>query len=89
MERVLCPDKLDADPNSPSAEKEYKYWQKTFDNFIDEGGEQAPDRFRCLTKYVSASVHENFANAANFDEAILACIRQNLCETEKCDRPIF
>ena len=72
MERVLCPDKLDADPNSPSAEKEYKYWRKTFVNFIDECGERAPDRFRCLTKYVSASVYEYFADAANFDEAILA-----------------
>ncbi|XP_042234811.1 uncharacterized protein LOC121874649 [Homarus americanus] len=26
MERIFCPDKLDVDPNSTAAEKEYKHW---------------------------------------------------------------
>ncbi|XP_042243366.1 uncharacterized protein LOC121880275 [Homarus americanus] len=70
MERILCPDKLDVDPNSPAAEKEYKHWRKTFENFIDECGDRALDKLRCLTKYVSATVYEYFADATEFETAI-------------------
>ena len=70
MERILAPEKLTADPSSQSGEKEYKYWKKTFDNFITECGNDAPDKFRCLVKYVSASVYEHFADSSTYDEAI-------------------
>ncbi|XP_042212521.1 uncharacterized protein LOC121859652 [Homarus americanus] len=70
MERILCSDKLDVDPNSPAAEKKYKHWRKTFENFIDECGDRAPDKLRCLTKYVSATVCEYFADATGFETAI-------------------
>ncbi|XP_042210117.1 uncharacterized protein LOC121858922 [Homarus americanus] len=86
MERILCPDKLDVDPNSPAAEKEYKHWLKTFENIIDECGDRAPDKLRCLTKYVSATVYEFFADATEFETAIqvlekLATRRQRPSET--------
>ncbi|XP_042233747.1 uncharacterized protein LOC121873934 [Homarus americanus] len=70
MECILCPDKLDVDPNSPATEKEYKHWRKTFENFTDECGDRAPDKLRCLTKYVSATVYEYFADATEFETAI-------------------
>ena len=70
MERILCPDKLNADPNNEEAEKEYNYWKKTFDNFISECGSRAPDKLRCLTKYVSASIYEYISETSTYEEAI-------------------
>ena len=64
-------DKLDIDPNSLNVE-EFLHWRRTFNNFILECGERAPDKFRCLTKYVSASVFDYFADETTFDSAIAA-----------------
>ncbi|XP_042221312.1 uncharacterized protein LOC121865821 [Homarus americanus] len=68
MERILCPTN-DVD-QIPQLLKEYKHWLKTFENFIDECGDRAPDKLRCLTKYVSATVYEFFADATEFETAI-------------------
>lgn len=70
MERLLTPDKLDVDPNSTNAEKQFNYWKKTFDNFINECGDRAPDKLRCLIKYVSASIYEHFAESTTFESAM-------------------
>ena len=64
MEKILCPDQLNTEVNSPNAEKEYLHWKRTFNNFIEECGERAPNKLRCLTKYVSATVCEYVADAA-------------------------
>ena len=48
MEKIFCPDKLDIDPNSLNAEKEFLHWRRTFDNFILECGERAPDKVPCF-----------------------------------------
>ena len=33
---VLAPDRLKADPNLPTSEKEYQHWKKTFEYFLEE-----------------------------------------------------
>ncbi|XP_042218088.1 uncharacterized protein LOC121863481 [Homarus americanus] len=48
MEKLLRPTRLDIDPNSPTAAKEWKHWHRTFINFIEEYGENAPDKLRTL-----------------------------------------
>ena len=70
MPKILTPDKLTTEPNDTQAEKTYKHWKKTFENFIEECGDEAPDKLRCLTKYVSGQVYEYFSDADTYDAAI-------------------
>ena len=44
--KALRPSKLDLDPNSVTAAKQWKHWKRTYDNFIAECGGDAPDKFR-------------------------------------------
>ena len=70
MNTLLKPAQLDLDPNSPSAAKEWKHWHRTFRNFINECGENAPNKFRTLFKYVSHNVYDYIEDCANYDAAI-------------------
>ena len=70
MTKILAPDKLTAEPNQETAERHYRHWKKTFDNYIEECGENAPDKLRCLTKYVSPNIYEYFSEASTFELAI-------------------
>ncbi|XP_063872039.1 uncharacterized protein LOC135106710 [Scylla paramamosain] len=47
-ESLLKPCRLDTDPSSPTAAKEWKHWHRTFQNFIEESGEAAPNKLRAL-----------------------------------------
>lgn len=42
MKWLLCPDRLNIDPNVVDVEKEY--WKFTFNNFIDECRENTPNK---------------------------------------------
>ena len=70
MEKLLKPARLDVDPNSPTAGREWKHWHKTFSNFIEECGENAPDKFRTLVNSVSYSVFEYIEDCTDFESAI-------------------
>ena len=39
MNKALKSSRLDVDPNSPTAAKQWKHWKRTFDNFITECGD--------------------------------------------------
>ena len=69
MDTLLTPARLDLDPNSPSAAKEWKHWHRTFRNFIDECGENAPIKFRTLVNYVSHNVYDYIDDCADYDAA--------------------
>ena len=70
MEKLLKPARLEVDPNSPTAGREWKHWHKTFANFIEECGENAPDKFRTLVNSVSYNVFEYIEECTDFDSAI-------------------
>ena len=70
MDTLLKPARLNLDPNSPSAAKEWKHWHRTFINFIDECGERAPNKFRTLVNYVSHDVYDYIEDCADYDAAI-------------------
>ena len=70
MDTLLKPARLDLDPNSPSAAKEWKHWHRTFRNFIDEYGENAPNKFRTLVNNVSHNVYDYIVDCADYDAAI-------------------
>ena len=41
MVRIICPDKLNNDPTSQAAEKEFPFRPKTSRNFIEKCGDRA------------------------------------------------
>lgn len=75
METLLKPQRLDLDPNSPSAAKEWKHWLQTFTNFIRECGERAPDEHRTLVNYVSHNVFEYIEDCPDYESSIEALNR--------------
>ena len=68
MSKVLKPSRLDVDPNSPSAAKQWKHWTRTFDNFITERGDSAPDKFRLIVNFVFADVCEYLEDWTSYDD---------------------
>ena len=58
------------DPNSPSAAKEWKHWLQTFTNFIEECGEDAPDKYRTLINYISHNVYEFIEDCSDYESSI-------------------
>jgi hypothetical protein len=70
MDTLLKPARLDLDPNSPTATKEWRHWHRTFTNFIDECGEKAPDEYRTLVNYVSHNVYEYIEDCKDYKSAI-------------------
>ncbi|XP_076055154.1 uncharacterized protein LOC143033545 [Oratosquilla oratoria] len=70
MEKLLKPAPLDLDPSSSTAAREWRHWYKTFSNFIQECGENAPDKLRTLVNCVSHNVYEYIEECTNYDSAI-------------------
>ena len=68
MERYLKPDRLDVDPNAGDADKQYKHWKKTFDNFLASLPE--PQKLSILINFVSARIYEYISDIDTFEEAI-------------------
>lgn len=71
MEKLLKPVRLDLDPNSPSAAKEWKHWLKTFNNLV-ESMEEVTDaqKFNILINYISPLVYEIISDCEDFESAI-------------------
>ena len=55
--RYLQPEKLTIDPNSHLAEEEWKFWLKTFTNFVEAlpRGENTVDKLKVLTAHITSS----------------------------------
>ena len=70
MSKLLKPSRLDTDPSSPTAAKEWKHWHRTFINFIEESGENAPDSLRALINCVSPTVYELIEDCTTYESAI-------------------
>ena len=66
--KALKPSKLDLDPNSPTAAKQWKHWKRTFDNFIAECGTEAPDKFRFVINFISHEVFNYVEDCGTFEE---------------------
>ncbi|XP_071836380.1 uncharacterized protein [Apostichopus japonicus] len=69
MDRILRPERFDADSNSENAAKAWKHWFKTFENFISFlTGE--PNKLCILTNFVSPKVYESIADCTTYETAI-------------------
>ena len=80
MDKVLKPDRLDVDPQSLTAEKVFKHWKKTFDNFLTQleainPGRQPAERVEInkldiLTNFVSAAVYCCIEESTTYTSAV-------------------
>ena len=66
----MKPEKLDLDPTSPTAAKEWKHWKRTFDNIIAVCGEQASDKFRSIVNFISHNVFDYIEECTTYETAI-------------------
>ena len=71
MNRLTKPERLDLDPSAPNAGKEWRYWRRTFDNFIIECGiDPVPNKHRIITNLISANVYEHVEDCIDFQSVI-------------------
>ncbi|PIK34785.1 hypothetical protein BSL78_28388 [Apostichopus japonicus] len=73
MERILRPERLETDPNSNSASKEWAHWIKTFENFVQvlptpSTGEI--DKLSILTNFVSPRIYETISECTTYGAAL-------------------
>ena len=67
MSKLLKPERLNLDPQSPNAAKDWKYWFKTFENFIIMCGTDAPDKHLSLINLISSDVYEYLEDCTDYD----------------------
>ena len=86
MDKALKPIRLDLDPSTPNASKQWKHWKKTFENFmtelveaVPEGGRQ-PNKLRALQNNVAPSVYEYIDDLTTY-EACIEKLEALYCKT--------
>ena len=74
----LQPEKLTIDPNSHLAKDEWKFWLKTFSNFVEAlpRGENTVNKLKVPTAHLSAPIHKLISEETTYESAITAL--QNL-----------
>ena len=70
MERLLRPERLDADPSSSSAGKDWLHWIRTFENFLTVLPRDELNKLQVLTNYISPPIFEYIEHCRTYDEAI-------------------
>ena len=69
MDRFLKPERLDADPNSPTATQEWNHWHRTFKSFLSSIESLNPDKLDTLINFVSPTVYGYIADCKTYDSA--------------------
>ena len=72
MAKHLRPDKLDVEVRSSTAENDYKYWFRTFSNYLTAVKKQAHDtnELDLLINFVTPKVYAHIAEELTFDNAV-------------------
>ena len=58
MEKILHPERFEADPNAENSTKRWQHWLKMFENFLKSIADQEPDKLKVLINFLSAEVFE-------------------------------
>jgi len=70
MYRLLRPNRLNVDPDSPDAAKAWRHWSRTFTNFLNGlTTEGQPDKLAILINFVGPSVFELIADCSSYESA--------------------
>ena len=77
MERVLRPQRFEADPDDSSANKQWSHWFQTFKNFLQSlHTEDAPmsdsSKLSVLINYVAPNVYEYISDCTTYTAAVKA-----------------
>lgn len=72
MERLMRPDRFDADPNAPDATKQWNHWFCTFSNFLDEVQTLQPRKLKMLYNYISPAIYDLISEYETYEDAIEA-----------------
>ncbi|KAJ0178188.1 hypothetical protein K1T71_006011 [Dendrolimus kikuchii] len=74
MEKYLKPDRLDIDPSSSSASKEWEHWKRTFENFLKASESTSGQVPRCnldlLINHVSSNIYTYIAECTDYSQAM-------------------
>ena len=90
MDKYLRPARFDYDPHVVGADKQFKYWLRTFQNFVGtvdvpNPTDASPDfKLTALINYISANVYEYITDCNTYDDAIETLTRI-LCQTRTFD----
>ena len=81
MERYLKSERLGIDPNTTDADKTYKHWFRTFNNFLEslstsntasssQSSTQTVNKFNLLINYIEPNVYKFISECEAYDQAI-------------------
>lgn len=70
MDRLLKPQRFDAEPNTPSARALWIHWHKTFTNFLNSITEKQVDRLSLLVNFISPKIYLHIIDATDYEAAI-------------------
>ncbi|KFD60433.1 LOW QUALITY PROTEIN: hypothetical protein M514_27390 [Trichuris suis] len=70
MERLLKPERLDVDPNSPTAPEEWKHWRATFEHFLEVLPPGSVNPKAPLVNHVSPRIFSSFTEAKSYEDAM-------------------
>ena len=70
MEKLLRPDKFNEDPSSSQATAAWRYWKKTFENFVRAAKVEDDQKLDVLTNFVGLTVYEIISEVTTYNEAI-------------------
>ena len=68
----MKPTRLELDPNSSTAAKEWKHWRRTFENYLTEVSDSAADanKLRALINSVKYNVYDYIEGCTTYEAAI-------------------
>ena len=69
MDKVLRPERFDADPNEASSTKRWQHWQTTFENFLETIEGDNLNKLNVLINFLSAEVYEFISEAQSYEDA--------------------
>ena len=79
MDKLLRPARFDVEPNTPGAEKVYKHWKTTFNNYLESAIDSSIDsavverkKHHALINGVSTQVFDLICDCSDFPSAIAA-----------------
>ena len=70
MDKVLRPERLETDPNSGEASKEWLHWKPAFDNFLAVLPQTNLDKLSVLANFVSPSIFQHIEECTEYGVAV-------------------
>ena len=70
MDKVLRLERLETDPNSSEASKEWLHWKRTFENFLTVLSQENLNKLIVLANYVSPAIFQHIEECSDYAAAI-------------------